>query len=208
MKKTFLKNKKGFTLVEVMLAVGVIAVSIASMIGLLGAITANITQIRHQQRAADCVAQMETTLRTKRFSEVYRWVSNPAEPYVVYFWTEYQNPDDPDNSSLMLVTSEDEGRVPNMPPSKEALGNSEGGVYRALLSLYQSGLKGERVAVGGEGQYGGGALGGDETTYALSYLPINMELFAEPREDITLGQGDTRVNDERRVFQGIIMKMR
>ena len=66
MKKTFLKNKKGFTLVEVMLAVGVIAVSIASMIGLLGAITANITQIRHQQRAADCVAQMETTLRTKR----------------------------------------------------------------------------------------------------------------------------------------------
>ena len=69
MKKTFLKNKKGFTLVEVMLAVGVIAVSIASMIGLLGAITANITQIRHQQRAADCVAQMETTLRTKRFSE-------------------------------------------------------------------------------------------------------------------------------------------
>lgn len=208
MKKNFIKNKKGFTLVEVMLAVGVIAVSIASMIGLLGAITANIAQIRHQQRAADCVAQMETTLRTRRFSEVFRWVSNPAEPYVVYFWTEYQNPDDPDNSSLMLVTSEDEGRVPNMPPSKEALANSEGSIYRALLSLYQNGLKGERIAVGAEGQYNGGALSGDESSYALSYLPINMELFAEPRENITNGQGDARINDERRVFQGIIMKMR
>ena len=208
MKKSFIKNKKGFTLVEVMLAVGVIAVSIASMIGLLGAITANIAQIRHQQRAVDCVAQMETIMRSKRFSEVFRWVANPAEPYVVYFWQEYQNPDDPDNSSLITVSSEDEGNVPNMPPTKEALSNSEGSVYRALLSLYQSGLKGERIAVGGEGQYGGGALGGDESSYALSYLPINMELFAEPREDITNGRGDTRINDERRVFQGTITKLR
>ena len=100
-----------------MLAVGVIAVSITSMIGLLGAITANITQIRHQQKAANCVALMETILRTKRFDEVFRWVSNPSQPYVVYFWDEYQNPDDPDNSSLMAVSSEDEGAIPNMPPS-------------------------------------------------------------------------------------------
>lgn len=208
MKKSFIKNKKGFTLVEVMLAVGVIAVSIASMIGLLGAITANITQIRHQQRTADCVAQMETVLRTKRFSEVYRWLANPSEPYVVYFWTEYQNPDDPDNSSMMLVTSEDEGYVPGMPPSKEAMANSEGNIYRALLTLYQSGLKGERVAIGSDAQYDGGALAGEDTSYALSYLPINMELFAEPREDITLGAGNVQTNEERRVFQGIIMKIR
>ena len=151
---------------------------------------------------------METILRTKRFKDVYRWVSNPAEPYVVYFWTEYQNPDDPDNSSLMLVTSEDEGRVPNMPPTKEALENSEGDVYRALLSLYQNGLKGERTTVGDDSEYGGGALGGDADNYALSYLPINMELLAEPRDSITVGRGDSRVNDERRIFQGIIMKMR
>ncbi len=209
MKKSFLKNyKEAFTLVEVMLAVGVIAVSIASMIGLLGAITANISQIRHQQRTSDCVAQMETILRTKRFDDVYKWVSNPGEPYIVYFWTEYQNPDDADNSSLMMVSSEDEGRTPNMPPTKEAIANSEGAVYRALLSLYQGGLMGERIRVGEDALYGGGALGGDSEGYALSYLPINMELFAEPREDITNGPGDSRVNDERRVFQGHIMKMR
>ena len=208
METNFAKSKKGFTLVEVMLAVGVIAVSIASMIGLLGAITANIAQIRHQQRAADCVAQMETILRMKQFKDVYRWVSNPAEPYVVYFWTEYQNPDDPDNSSLMLVSSEDEGRVPNMPPTKEALENSEGDVYRALLTLYQSGLKGERATIGDDSEYGGGALAGDADSYALSYLPINMELLAEPRDNITVGRGDANVNEERRIFQGTIMKIR
>ncbi len=207
-KSLFKKNKKAFTLVEVMLAVGVIAVSIASMIGLLGAITANIAQIRHQQRAADCVAQMETILRTKRFEEVFTWVTNPAEPYIVYFWTEYQNPDDPDNTSLILVTSEDEGRTPGMVPSKDDLQKSEGAVYRALLNVYEGGLHGERIRVGEDAIYSGGGLGGDVESYAPSFLPINMELFAEPRDDITNGRGDARTNEERRVFQGHIMKMR
>ena len=209
MGRSFLKVKRdAFTLVEVMLAVGVIAVSITSMIGLLGAITANITQIRHQQKAANCVALMETILRTKRFDEVFRWVSNPSQPYVVYFWDEYQNPDDPDNSSLMAVSSEDEGAIPNMPPSSDSLENSEGDVYRAHISLYQNGLKGERVRRGDNTEYGGGSLGGDASMYALSYLPLTIEIFAEPRQDITRGTGDDKVNEERRVFQGIITKMR
>ena len=201
-------QKKAFTLVEVMLAVGVIAVSITSMIGLLGAITANITQIRHQQKSANCVALMETILRTKRFDEVFRWVANPSQPYVVYFWDEYQNPDDPDNSSLFTMSSENEGAVPSMPPSSDALENSEGDVYRANISLYQNGLKGERVRIGDNPEYGGGSLGGDASNYALSYLPLTIEVFAEPRQDITKGSGDDRVNEERRVFQGLIMKMR
>lgn len=193
---------------EVMLAVGVIAVSITSMIGLLGAITANITQIRHQQKAANCVALAETILRTKRFDEVYRWVSNPAQPYVIYFWDEYQNSEDPDNSSLMTMSSENEGAVPGMVPSGDTLENSEGDVYRVHLSLYQSGLKGERVRIGDNATYSGGSLGGDAATYALSYLPLSIEVFAEPRQDITNGTGDDKVNEERRVFQGLIMKMR
>ena len=46
------KNRRGaFTLVEVMLAVGVMAIAISSMIGLLSAITANINQIRQQNKA-------------------------------------------------------------------------------------------------------------------------------------------------------------
>ena len=209
MKKSFLNaKKKAFTLVEVMLAVGVIAVSITSMIGLLGAITANITQIRHQQKAASCVTQMETVLRTKRFDDVFRWVSNPSQPYVVYFWDEYQNPDDPDNTSLIPRCSEDEGAVPNMPPSTDTLQNIDGDIYRVNLSVYQNGLKGEKVRLGDETEYGGGSVGGDPASYALSYLPLTIEVFAEPRQDITKGMGDAKVNEERRIFQGVITKLR
>ena len=49
------KNTRGaFTLVEVMLAVGVMAIAISSMIGLLSAITANINQIRQQNPGREC----------------------------------------------------------------------------------------------------------------------------------------------------------
>ena len=54
------KTSRGaFTLVEVMLAVGVIAVSITAMIGLLSAITANLNQIRYQNKAVAIIANLD-----------------------------------------------------------------------------------------------------------------------------------------------------
>ena len=73
-KKYFEDKKAGFTLVEVMLAVGVIAVSVTSMIGLLAAITNNLNQIRYQNKAVSLISNLETTLRTKKFDTVFRWV--------------------------------------------------------------------------------------------------------------------------------------
>lgn len=94
--RTPLKNKRSaFTLVEVMLAVGVMAIAISSMIGLLSAITANINQIRQQSKAVALISNIETTLKEKNFDTVYQWVLNPTEPHVIYFWDEYQNPGRP-----------------------------------------------------------------------------------------------------------------
>lgn len=143
--RTPLKNKRSaFTLVEVMLAVGVMAIAISSMIGLLSAITANINQIRQQSKAVALISNIETTLKEKNFDTVYQWVLNPTEPHVIYFWDEYQNPDDPDNSSLVTVSSEQEGMMSGMPPDNEHLKRSEGEIYRVLVSVYQEGLKGEK----------------------------------------------------------------
>lgn len=141
------KNTRGaFTLVEVMLAVGVMAIAISSMIGLLSAITANINQIRQQNKAVTLVANVET-FEGKNFDTVYQWVLNPTEPHVIYFWDEYQNPDDPDNSSLVTISSEQEGMMSGMPPDNEHLKRSEGEVYRVLVSVYQEGLKGRKITV-------------------------------------------------------------
>ena len=203
------KNTRGaFTLVEVMLAVGVMAIAISSMIGLLSAITANINQIRQQNKAVTLVANVETILKEKNFDTVYQWVLNPTEPHVIYFWDEYQNPDDPDNSSLVTISSEQEGMMSGMPPDNEHLKRSEGEVYRVLVSVYQEGLKGEKITVGDSSEYGGGALPGDSQMYAVAYLPVKVEIFADPRDDIISGMGEESQNVQRRVYDDVVIKMR
>lgn len=187
---------------------GVIAISISSLIGLLGAITANINQIRYQNKAVALLADLETTLAMKHFDTVYRWVQNPGSPHVIYYWDEYQNPDDPDNSSLTTVSSELEGRRSKSPPNADELRNSEGEVYRVLVSLYQNGLKGKRVRINDNSEYSSGALGGDASSYALSYLPVKVEILVDPRDDIANGSGDETTNEQRRVYEDVMMKMR
>lgn len=208
MRKYISKSRKAFTLVEVMLAVGVIAVSITAMIGLLASITASLNVSRHQNKAMTLVSNVETTLQMQAFSTVYRWVQNPSTPYIIFFWDEYQNPDDADNSSLMTMSSELVG-TPKEPPSSTRLANGEGDVYRVIISLYQKGLKGQRIDVDSSMTYGGsGGLPGAPDSYALSYIPIKVDIYAEPRNNITRDEGTKEINEQRLVYSDIIMKLR
>lgn len=207
-KRNKLRARKAFTLVEVMLAVGVIAITLTAMIGLLASITSNVNQIRFQTKAVSLLANLETTLKMKTFDEVFNWVASASNPYVIYFWDEYQNPLDPDNSSLLTLSSELPGFKQNMPPDKANLDRSQGEVFRVNLSLYQGALKSEHVRIGDASEYSGGALTGASTEYALAYLPIKVEIFVEPRADITSGMGNSEINDQRRVYEDIIYKTR
>jgi len=208
MRKSFSKSpRKAFTLVEVMLAVGVIAVSITAMIGLLTAITGNLNLIRYQNKATTIIANIETTLKMKSFSTVFDWVKNPAEPYVIYFWDEYQNPDDPDNSSLVTMSSEIDGYTSQQPPTEESLMKSEGEIFRVLISLYENGLKGKKTNIGDETEYAGGALS-DVKLYALAHLPIKVDILVDPRGDVISGSGDETINEPRRVYSDQLIKMR
>ncbi len=207
MAKIFSKKREGFTLVEVMLAVGVIAISITAMIGLLASITASLTISRQQNKAMSLISNVETTLQAQSFDTVYRWVQNPASPYIIYFWDEYQNADDPDNSSLMTMSSELIGTAKE-PPNSTRLANGEGDVYRVAVSLYQKGLQGKRIELDSPATYAGGSLAGSAETYALSYLPIKVDIYAEPRSDITRGEGTKEINEARIIYSDVLMKLR
>ena len=114
------KRKGGFTLIEVMVAVGIIAVSLTALIGLLAAILDNTKQIENQTAAISISSALESIIKQKDFNEVYEKMSRMEEPYVVYFWNQFQNPDDVDNSSMVLMSSEHPGKTPGQPPSMEA----------------------------------------------------------------------------------------
>ncbi len=205
--KKFSKKRSGFTLVEVMLAVGVLAISITAMIGLLASITASLTVSRHQNRAMSLLSNVETTLQAQSFDTVYRWVQNPASPHLIYYWDEYQDPENPDNSSLITMSSELVG-TSKEPPNSTHLSKGEGDVYRVAISLYQNGLKGQRIDVNSVATYAGGSLSGGVESYALSYLPIKVDIYAEPRGDITRDEGTKEVNEARIVYSDILMKLR
>ncbi len=207
MKTKKIKSRKGFTLVEVMLAVGVIAVSITAMIGLLASITASLNVSRHQNKAMTLISNVETTLQMQSFNTVYRWVQNPATPYIMFFWDEYQNSEDPDNSSLVTMSSELVGR-PKEPPTGTNLSNGEGDVYRVIISLYQNGLKNQRIDISSDNMYSGGGLPGASDSYALSYIPVKVDIYAEPRSDITRDEGTKEINEQRLVYSDVIMKLR
>ena len=209
MKPLSKKQRKAFTLVEVMLAVGVIALALTSMIGLLGAIVSNLNNIRYQDKAITLLANLETTLRMQSFDKVFKWVANPATPHVVYFWDEFQSEDDPDNTSVITKSSELPGHTSGVPPTDDDLKNSTGEVFRANITLYQSALKGVHTSISSpDSVFSGGGLTGEPDDYALSYIPRSVEFFVEPRDDITNGPGDAEVNDQRRVYDAITTKMR
>ena len=81
-----MQKKRAFTLIEVMIAIGILAVSLTSLVVLLTAVSTKISDVRAQSKAISLIADLEVLLKTKSFDEVYSWVRNARNPYVIYFW--------------------------------------------------------------------------------------------------------------------------
>ena len=206
-----LKNlkKKAFTLIEVMIAVGVLSLSIAALIGLLSAVSTKVAEVRSASKAISLVNDLEVILKSKSFDEVYDWVKNPRQSYVIYFWDEYANDKDVNDPSLVCVSSEDRGRSPGAPPNGEELKRTEGNVYRVLLSLNEDALVGCHTELDSpDAEYNKGALPSDADKYGEAFLPITVEVLVDPINDIISGRGDDIQNKQRRVHTDLTIKMR
>ncbi|MBR4597890.1 MAG: type II secretion system protein, partial [Opitutales bacterium] len=200
-------KKKAFTLVEVMIAVGVLSVSIAALIGILAAVSTKVAEVRSSSKAISLVNDLEVILKSKAFDEVYTWVRNPRQSYVVYFWDEYANDKDVDDPSLVCISSEDAGRRPSAPPNSEELKRTEGNIYRVLLSLNEDALKGCRTELSSpDSEYNGGPLPGSADMYGEAFLPITVEVLVDPVNDIVVGSGDDTTNKQRRVHTDLTIK--
>ncbi|MFI3290373.1 MAG: prepilin-type N-terminal cleavage/methylation domain-containing protein [Opitutales bacterium] len=206
-----LKNKKskGFTLVEVMLAVGVITISLTALLSLLGAITSSVAKVRQQAKALTVIDHVQSTLKIMEFEDVYGKVNKAKEKYLIYFWDEYENPDDLKNTSLILCSSEDAGRDSEQAPRGNDLLNVVGNVFRVELSLNYYMLKDRYIDANSDRPYMAGAsLPGDYKNYIEAYLPLYVDIFADPKSNILGRSATEEENDTRRVMEDTIMKMR
>ncbi len=205
----FAKTKKAFTLVEVMIAVGILSVSITAIVALLSAIANKVAEVSAQSKAISLVEDLQIILRGKTFDSVYYWVRNPDRPYVIYFWDEYSNPDDADDPSLVTISSETTGKRSGMPPNEQDLRKAHGPIFRALLYLSADALKGRHTSLDDPAtEYNGGSLPENPDKYGEAYLPIKVEFLIDPRDDIVIGFGNDDKNKQRRVHTDLTVKMR
>ncbi len=203
--QAFKKNRDGFTLIEVMVAVGIVAVSLTALLGLLAAIIGNVNLIRQQTKALSIVTALESQLKQMPFSYVYTHISDIHKPYVIYYWDEYQNPDDVSNSSMIMVSSEDPDKVPQSPPTREDLRNSSGEIYRVMIYPDQSGLVGQYISLKapGDAYTLDSPLPQEDTDYAMFILPLSIKVYVDPRDNILEGMGNPELNEQRLVLDGM-----
>ncbi len=205
------KPKKAFTLVEVILAVGVITMSLTALLALLASITSSVAQVRKQSKALTVIDHVSAIMKVTDFKTVYERHSDPSKTYLIYFWDEYENTNDLENTALILRSSEDNGRTAGEAPSDDELTDNVAGgdVYRVLITLNSDMLEGRYLnADSTDGYVSGGALPTDVNSYIEACLPLRIEIFADPKFSILDESATDDENELRRITEDTIMKMR
>lgn len=85
--KSFRARKRGFSLVEVVVAVGIFAVAIVAVVGLVSAITKNVTEIRDGDDASRVVSNLQSKLQEVSFTDLRNYmgdITSKAENTRIY----------------------------------------------------------------------------------------------------------------------------
>jgi len=91
------RQSRGFSLVEVILALGIMAISIVSILAMIGSTLTNVSDTEEISTATDCIEKMNSIIQNTPFWDpdnpsegVYQWVikSTSASPTVFIFYNE------------------------------------------------------------------------------------------------------------------------
>lgn len=76
--------RPGFTLIEVVLAVGVFVFAIVAILGLFGSALQSSKQVGDEDEALGLARALPTYLQNQGFSTVYGWLATPPTPHILY----------------------------------------------------------------------------------------------------------------------------
>lgn len=191
------RHRGAFTLVEVMLAVGVLSLAILALVGLIGATFQQVEEIVETNRALAVAGTVNAALDRPELiggDRIPNATDKEKSPFdVVYDYAK----DAVDKRRLTLfhftrqITSPS-GHTTVVPIVYHAPGNNfdktlydaqdgTGPVYRVDISISSS-LEGLRIELDNDARqrdtiYAGGPLPSTPASYALAYLPLLLEIY-------------------------------
>ncbi|MDR2844947.1 MAG: prepilin-type N-terminal cleavage/methylation domain-containing protein [Puniceicoccales bacterium] len=204
-----LRRKKGFTLVEVLLALGVLSMAILSLAGLLGIVFEQVDDVVQINRALGVVTSVQGALDSPvqiggeklagatdpdkpAFDVAYDFVKSAVSGQKVilyYFSAAIKNADGTERVLTMVY------RAPggNFDKAIYDTQNGTGPVFRVELSVAKA-LEGLRIEVDTatyrqkDTLYSGGPLPGSADAYALAFLPLYAEVYLHDFSDVISSQ--------------------
>jgi hypothetical protein len=202
------RASKGFSLIEVVLAIGIFLVTVLALVGLLGPTLKSINEVEQSDEVGSIVHTVNTFLQTSpdiapnvgdsKFESIYSAIADDGyASLIVYRWF-----DDAAANNGPPVIEQEIGFLNNEGGAIDALAvvnsNSDadyvaaaGKIYRIVLTA-SSVLPDEVISDNGENAYPRYLLTQDFSNYSLGYLALEVRIFALPAdmEAVRLGTID------------------
>jgi prepilin-type N-terminal cleavage/methylation domain-containing protein len=199
MKTTSPHFRKGFSLVEVILAVGILGVAILTLVALVGGSFLQVESVVQTNRALSVVTAVETALNNPefiggrkildtsaqnkpRFDAIYKYVReavNGKKLVLFYLTTSTINSQTRTSGASTLIYN---ATGDTLSRQKFTELNATGPVFRVEFSIAKQ-LEGLQVTFDPgkirptDELYSGGPLPPQATEYALAYIPLHLEVF-------------------------------
>lgn len=178
-------HTKGFTLIEVVLAIGIFLLSILALVGLLGPTLSSVEDVTQADEVTSVVNTVNAFLmnspdiapNASKFNAIYNALQENGL-LTIFVFRQFEN-NDSDREILRVGFSSDPDLFPS-PATINNFNNAAGPIYRVLLTT--SSVTPEDHRNGDGTGYPGYTLSNTLTNYPEGYLAMEVRIFAEPSQ--------------------------
>lgn len=179
---------RGFSLIEVVLAIGIFLVTVLSLVGLLGPTLQSVNQVEQTDEVASVVNTVNAFLQSSelidpdgsKFDAIYEAVSSGGYA-TIFVFREFADDDDPTDIELKVGFSSEEDAIDSeatIDASTSSFEDAAGNVFRVVLSA--SSVTPEDLRTGPSTSTGIYTLSEpDPDKYPEGYLALEVRIFAE-----------------------------
>ena len=195
-----------FSLIEVVLAMGIFLMTVLALVGLMGPALKSTGEIKKTDEVASVVHSVNAFLQSSpwinsgsprsRFESIYSAIQADDDYSTLFVYDWYENRGEDDNGDLKLITRKEIGYEDNQTGNiknhavvnanrandgipKASFDAAVGSIYRVVLTASSAMLVDDFVDEGTEGAYPRYKLKSAIDSYSGNYLALEVRIFAE-----------------------------